>query len=424
LIAGDVGIRDSGEVSLKRWPSSVTPFYTWRDLWLWLSFIAIFYLGVAVAADERSLEWLPKLLFVLGIFFGIWGIGQWLMDAQALMGSEPARAGLRATGPFGNRNHFAAFLELFLLCGLGLLGALRVRGRMKQRGASSHSRHRRDGHEERARFFLAGLGFVVVALGLVFTLSRSGITFAILGCACFALLTRKYTSIRARRRAHGDVVDVDVNGRGRRASHRFVSGRWVVALGLGVLAVALWIGVEPVIERFELLPEEIEAEQGRAQVYRESVGIIGDFWLTGSGLGSYGHVFPAYRSFGGEIFYAWAHNDYLQLGVELGVPGLLMLAWLIVMLIGRILVVREELADYPDLGHIHSGFVAALVAIGLHSFTDFSMHMPAVMALFSVIVGVVVGMRAPREKRAGGAVTAHVSIPHRRQRIASGGFSL
>ena len=59
--------------------------------------------------------------------------------------------------------------------------------------------------------------------------------------------------------------------------------------------------------------------------------------------------------------------------------------------------VRQTLEDRPALLHLHAGYLAALVALALHSFTDFGLHLAANAALLSVIVGVSVGLeRSPR----------------------------
>ena len=142
----------------------------------------------------------------------------------------------------------------------------------------------------------------------------------------------------------------------------------------------VWIGIEPLLGRFENLEEQWLLEQGRTAVWRDSVPAVEDFWLTGSGLSSFRYVGAAYRSFGGQIFYSWAHNDYLQLAIELGLPGVLLFVWIALVVIRGTRRVREDLAGDTALLHLHSGFVAAVVAIALHSFTDFSLHIPANLA--------------------------------------------
>jgi O-antigen ligase len=272
---------------------------------------------------------------------------------------------LHAIGSFGNRNHYAFFQEMLLLVGLGWVYS-------RWRGAIRGAPDRAAAQEAKARASILGLGVAAIGLSLVFSLSRSGITFGLAGCALFLYLTR----------------------RGRRP---------LLAFGAVIAAVALWIGVDPVISRFQLIPEELSAESGRTTVWRDSIGAVEDFWLTGSGLRSFQYVYPIYRSFGGRRFYSWAHNDYLQLGVELGLPGVALVLGFLFWAFRRARDVRRKLLESgSSLRALHAGYCAAAVAVALHSFTDFGLHLPANAALFTVVVGVATGVapsRASNEPR-------------------------
>ena len=168
--------------------------------------------------------------------------------------------------------------------------------------------------------------------------------------------------------------------------------RGLVAIALAVVGVCAWIGLDPVVHRFKLLPNEWEQERGRTLVWSDSLDAIPDYAVTGSGLSTYRYVFPRYRSFGGTVAYSWAHNDYLQVLIELGIPGFLLVLWVMAAVLRRSQRVRRALAVEPVLLHLHAGYLAACVALALHSFTDFSLHLAANAALLSVIVGVAVGL--------------------------------
>ena len=63
--------------------------------------------------------------------------------------------------------------------------------------------------------------------------------------------------------------------------------------------------------------------------------------------------------------------------------------------------VRKRIAGDSTLLHLHAGYLAALVALALHSFTDFGLHLAANAALLSVIVGVVVGLEGGKREFVG-----------------------
>ena len=348
-----------GEITAFAW--SLVPFLSYQDLLLWLAYLMLFWVSYHVADSSRAARRLSIGLVVLGIASGIHGLFQWL--ARLASNSEVTVAGnFLATGAFGNRNHYAMFQEMLLLVSLGWL-------LMHYREGMHDARDNTSAREAKARTVLLGLGAGVIALSLLFSLSRSGVTCAMIGCALFLYATWS----------------------------RGESRRLLAAGAIVLLASALWIGIHPLISRFEAVDIELTNEQqGRALVWRDSLDTVSDFWLTGSGMSSFQYVFPAYRSFGGRRFFSWAHNDYLQLAVELGLPGLFLCALLLFWIVGRAVQVRRNLTHQTRLRDLHAGYCGATLAVSLHSFTDFGLHLPANAALFAVILEVVTGLSPPR----------------------------
>jgi O-antigen ligase len=344
------------EVSFAPW--SVAPFLTFQDLLLWVSFVLLFLVTHHVVSSSRAARRLSLALFLVGVASGLYGLLQWLVALSE--GGAPGGA-LQATGSFGNRNHYALFQEMMVLIALGFL-------QLRWREAPRSVPNRVAAQEAKAKASLLAIGVAVIALSLLFSLSRSGITFSVAGGALLFYLTR---------------------GKGR-----------ALALAAGLLALGLWIGIDPVASRFQLAPDELLEDSGRTTVWRDSLGAVSDFWLTGSGSSSFQYIYPIYRSFGGRRFYSWAHNDYLQIWVELGLPGLLLTIALIVWAVRRARRVRRELLDAgSSLTGLHAGYCAAAFAVALHSFTDFGLHLPANAALFAVVLAFVTGMTSSRRTK-------------------------
>ena len=368
-------------------PLSLSPFLTLRDLWQWFAYLVLFYSAFKLAGNAKRVERLTLTLFLCGIAFGAFGTVQWLLGLQSQLGEATSIATLRARGTFGNPNHYAAFLGMILLCSLGWLGWLGSRN--LELSLTEGPRRRHAGAEEAgARHILGSLGIIAIGLGIVFSLSRSGLAFALAGCVAFALLTKGRPEPE-----RSETIEVESGNQPKRPRS---SSRGYWALGLAAASFALWIGLEPVISRFGELPKHWEAERSRPQVWKDSLVAVEDFWLTGAGLSANRYVTSNYRTFSGPVFYSWVHNDYLQLLIELGLPGLLLLFWIATLVWLSAHRAREKLQEYPALLQLHAGYCAALVAIALHSFTDFSLHMPANFAAVSMVLGVVLGLEPPR----------------------------
>ena len=151
------------------------------------------------------------------------------------------------------------------------------------------------GHKARLRIYLA-----IMVVTLVLTGSRMGNTafFAsLLGASLVALLF--YRSLP------------------RSALVLLVS---LVLVDLFILGS--WFGLDRVRERLE---ETVLTQEERYHVDVQGLGYLDDFWVTGSGGGTFAVVFPAYRDRGSApAFYVHAHNDYLELVLEYGVLGLVL----------------------------------------------------------------------------------------------------
>jgi O-antigen ligase len=343
-------------------PLSLAPFPTLAGLWLWLAAIALFSIAFVAARSPRGAKRLALSLLLLGGASGALGVEGWAESLASTYGKTGEV--VRAAGSFGNPNHYAAFQGMLFLVSLGWLLDHRMI-RLSPRVDPDEV------WKERAASMMGGLGILLLVLGLLLSLSRAGIACAAFGTLVFVLLTS------GRERLPG----------GRRNSRRAL---WLLLLGLAVFAI--WIGIEPLVGRFADLDEQWKREGTRVQVWRDSLPAIADFWSTGSGLSSFRYVGSIYRSFGGTIFYSWAHNDYLQLGVELGVPGLLLLLWLAISIARSAARARAWLARDRGLSFLHAGLSSAVVAIALHSAFDFGLHLPANLALLAVLLGGVVGM--------------------------------
>jgi O-antigen ligase len=129
---------------------------------------------------------------------------------------------------------------------------------------------------------------------------------------------------------------------------------------------------------------------GRLDLWRDTIPVVRDFPLTGTGLNTYGIAMLHYQTVQDGSQYIEAHNDYLQMlaegGLLLGLPILLAL----------LLFIREvwrrfhEAADDTLTYWLRAGAVTGLCAIAVQETTDFTLQMPGAAALFVVLVAIAI----------------------------------
>lgn len=153
--------------------------------------------------------------------------------------------------------------------------------------------------------------------------------------------------------------------------------RWGwVGVGVGSLAVAgaVWrIGMPQTLDMI-LVSATLGGADLRMQIWRRALYMIQDFPFTGIGMGLYGDVAQALYPFPGPDpkFIPHAHQLFLQVAVDMGIPGFL--AWFAVFVIVSIAgwqayrMARKQ-DDHVRMG-LTAGLLASQVALTVHGFLD------------------------------------------------------
>jgi O-antigen ligase len=126
------------------------------------------------------------------------------------------------------------------------------------------------------------------------------------------------------------------------------------------------------------------SEDTRKQIWRESLPLVAAYPITGCGLGAYESCFLAYKKVEPGYTVDFAHNDYLQVMAEFGLPAFALLLTLTALAYGTSL--RGTTADNTDR-YLAIACTAALSAILLHSFVDFNLYIPANGMLAAWVTG-------------------------------------
>jgi putative inorganic carbon (HCO3(-)) transporter len=150
---------------------------------------------------------------------------------------------------------------------------------------------------------------------------------------------------------------------------------WILLAGAVVLvsAVVLFFGSTTILDVI-LANATLGGIDGRLEVWSRAVYMIQDFPFTGVGMGSYGRtadlLYPFFLYAPGTTSHA--HNLFLQIAVDLGVPGLI--AWLaiwILMLSTAFQLYRYGQARQDGLaGGLGAGFMCSQIALVSHGMLD------------------------------------------------------
>jgi O-antigen ligase len=201
----------------------------------------------------------------------------------------------------------------------------------------------------------------VVGMGLVFSESRSGILTAVVG----SLIVIGIAYFRTRRRS-------------------------VIAIGLLFIAIpltyAVWIGVDPVISRFRFLLLSGSDQEIRLSIWRDTIALIRDSPLLGTGLGTYTWSSRHYQTSGFNQLYDHAHNDYLEFAADIGLPGAVLLfsgLWSLTVKVGRKVRVLAGSVECITA----AACTGALASLLIHGLTDFNLQIPANAFVFAWIAG-------------------------------------
>lgn len=315
----------------------------------------------AVGMPSERLQQLALLFLGIATFQATLGLIQYgdVSDSPFRLGN-PHMDG-NAFGTYINRNHLAGLLEMALPIGLALLTA--TIGQSTR--PAGHRSRRRTWRQRLAELttlrvnvaFVYSAASLMILLGLVFTRSRMGIAMAMLGISlCMIAFSRRL-------------------------------GGWNVYGLLGTvtaiaIGVATLIGLTPVLTRFADDP----LADSRWSMASAALQAVGEFFPLGSGSGTFTQVFwrfyPPEIAFDGLI--DRAHNDYLEWMVEGGMVAIAVLTVFLFCYLRHWPTVWRR-GIWSPFRFIQVGAGIGVFVMGVHSFVDFNLHIPANAVFFAFL---------------------------------------
>lgn len=361
-------------------PISIYPHDTLLSLIKFLAYLGAFILAAYVFDSRQRGSLLVRTLIFLGLFEAAYGIVQYLADYQKIFSFKKVFYTNSATGTFINHNHFAGFLELTFPFALGATfyyfqiwrdGHRRAPGRVDSATANAAA----------VQSLIYAFLLIVSVVAVIFSRSRTGTLATLCALVVIGLLAQFKTRQKT----------------------------WLLGLvAFVVIAVAygLWIGLNPVLSRFQMFEggSQYLEHEGRLATWKATYEIVRHHPLTGTGLGTFRYAFPHVQTYYLTLYYTHAHSDYLEFLSETGWLGAALLFVPILMLL--VLMVRAFLTDSRRYRpSVILGCIGATLALLIHSVADFNLHIPANALVFAVMLGI--GYKAAWiERRGEGEKTA------------------
>jgi len=174
-------------------------------------------------------------------------------------------------------------------------------------------------------------------------------------------------------------------------SRYFQRKKLLMALIGGFFAVALIVlASTPVVERMRtaLQKGEETSLHSRMIVWGEVMKMIGEYPMLGIGPGTFAFIFTQYQPPGLKSHYTMAHNDYLHFTSEVGLALIAIVVWMIIALHRKGF--RKLKNPSRLVRGITLGAMSGITAILVHSISDFNLHIPANVILFTILAAIVV----------------------------------
>lgn len=338
-------------------PLSVDPYSTKSRLVVQFSYLGAFILSVALVRGPRRLKAFVIMLVASASFNSLYGLINYL-DAGLLGYFRPAAFwGDGVTGTYVNKNHFSGLMEMAFPAAFGML-VISLRGRGQQ---PSNAMRLLISWQEIIAVFLIGCGLALSG-------SRSG---ALIFLALVFIYIFSFVELKNKRYS---IFVVTV----------------LVAFSASMI-VFLWHG-----GLGRLLSSDISGS--RLLVWRDTLKVISDYWLVGSGGGTYRWLFPEYKSSALDpLLYDHAHNGYLEMLVEYGVIGSALKAFFVLDSILRgVRRIKHSTSD--DEKCLRLALLLGVLSMLVHELVDFNMSIPANGFIFFSILGVLCARNHVRGK--------------------------
>jgi len=359
------------EELLKYQTVTLYPNGTRHDLRLVLSVLAVFFVVLNVF---RRPDQIKRLLMVIALTGGLVAL---IALAQDVFGN-----GLRywfvphpysgrsktLSGPFLNHNHFGQFMNLSIGAAIGWLCAKLHEDFAGRRIKPSTVVDYIGSPSAKLLWLLVA----IIALGaatVFISLTRGGMVSMLIAAVVTTLLL---------------------------CCRRSLAGRaWIMVLmAFAAFACILMVGFDAVYDRFATL-RNFEGFEFRLQTIKDLAASFVHFPLFGTGMGTHSVVYPMYQNINTSLLFTHAENEYAQVLEETGIVGFSLLITFAIIIMSSYL--RNLRSAKSPIQSVAYGLGFGLLAILIHSFSDYGQHIPANAFLSAIFCALLIGLAGQKK---------------------------
>jgi len=317
----------------------------WEGFLLLLTYIAAYFIIQASIQTRKQQRTLVYVIISTALFLSIFGLfkrfglNPFLFWEYGELKYSPDML----SSTYGNHNHMAGFIEMAIPFMLALFLT-------RSRNLSA---------------ILIMIYLVLILLTVqALTLSRGG-WISTIGSITFMMIVLLFQS-------------------------RFQSKKLILILAGTTLAISAFIlASTPIVERIMTLAEKDESAsmEVRSKAWSGTMDLINDNPYIGTGPGTYAAEFTKHQPPGLGLIFLRAHNDYMHFTSDMGILIIPLMLWILFVFF------KTGIKNVSVQSRQTRGFalaaLAAVVAILIHSISDFNLHIPANAFLFTIITGTI-----------------------------------
>ncbi|WP_161630030.1 O-antigen ligase family protein [Desulfogranum mediterraneum] len=337
-------------------PLSTVPHATLSEFFRYASYITIYVLVIEFLDDKKKLCTAVQLVLATSAVIAFVAIIQHYAGTSRVWWVRelsPPTTGF--FGPFAYKNHFGGYAAMLLPLAVALflyywrpvnLQGLPIRRRL----VTLLSRR------ENQLAFCYGLVSLLLAVALLLSRSRGGIICGFSGCTVMLFVMRR----------------------------RF-KGQGIIPILFLVLLIILGlgrVGLHSLDSRFgQAIGEDGISLGGRGGFWKDGLGIVRDYPLTGTGAGTFPAVFGAYKSEPLNKFVNNAHNDFLETVTDNGFVGMALLAVFFWAYLRTTYPMYRKRRDRWSKS-VYLGSLAGAAALLMHAFVDYQFRRNGAVGLY------------------------------------------